>query len=175
MVWKALLLNSRNKIKNNPQLSLGRALAPTHLTMTSESCKPSRLRFCSLEHWDRMPWRADTFITEFDRSMCCTRKELDKEKKNRGSMRWLTQAHSGSNLTLCITRWAAHEDPNHNSSLSSQTTQSKSKSRGRWSARDARSTGSTPPNSSCLLIFKCLSPCSPCGRTGWSSWFLALV
>ena len=56
-------------------------LRATYLTMGSDSCRPSRLRFCNLEHWDRMPWRVDTSITELDRSMCCTRKELNRGGK----------------------------------------------------------------------------------------------
>lgn len=55
-------------------------LMATHLMMGSDSCRPSRLRFCNLEHWDRMPWRVDTSITELDRSMCCTRKGLGTEE-----------------------------------------------------------------------------------------------
>lgn len=58
-------------------------LATTHLTMGSDSCRPSRLRFCNLEHRDRMPWSADTSMTEFDRSMCWTRKGLNTEEKER--------------------------------------------------------------------------------------------
>ena len=45
-------------------------------TMGSESRRPSRLRFCNLEQWDRRPCRVDTSITEFDRSRCCRRKGL---------------------------------------------------------------------------------------------------
>lgn len=55
-------------------------LAATHLTMRSESWRPSRLRFCNLEHRHRMPWRVDRSMTEFDRSMCCTRKGLNTEE-----------------------------------------------------------------------------------------------
>lgn len=58
-------------------------LAATHLTMGSESCRPSRLRFCNLEHRDRMPWSVDTSMTELDRSMCWTRKGLNIEEKER--------------------------------------------------------------------------------------------
>lgn len=62
----------------------------THSTMGSESCRPSRLRFCNLEHGDRMLCRVDTPMTEFDRSRCCTRKGLDPGEKERGWARRLS-------------------------------------------------------------------------------------
>ena len=45
-------------------------------TMGSGSRRPSRLRFCNLEQWDRRPCRVDISITEFDRSTCYRRKGL---------------------------------------------------------------------------------------------------
>jgi hypothetical protein len=80
-------------------------LGATHLTMGSESCKPSRLRFCNLEHWDRMPWRVDTFITEFDRSICCTRKELNTKEKRLCEVAYASTLRSTP--TPLPSKWAA--------------------------------------------------------------------
>lgn len=42
----------------------------TYLMMLSESTKPSKLRFCSFSHRQRILWRSATDTVQFDKSRC---------------------------------------------------------------------------------------------------------
>lgn len=55
----------------------------THLMMLSESTRPSKLRFCSFSHRQRILWRSAVDTVQFDKSRCWILRTLIKKNKRR--------------------------------------------------------------------------------------------